>query len=86
MATIPMKLVPFDVPTVVYGQMPPGRREDGIRPSPIYRLEDLPHEVVATLINEFAESVLNAWQAKQPNDVQPFGSAGSFYDGGDQRR
>jgi len=65
MATIPLTLSPFPVPTSVFVQMPPGRREDGIRQAPVYRLEDLPREIVQQLLSEFAAGVWEAWEEKQ---------------------
>lgn len=71
MATIPLQLIPFDVPAVVLGQLPPGRREDGIRAAPQYRLEDLPKETVQELIDEFTKTLWANWEARQAKDNIP---------------
>ncbi len=60
MATLPLKIKPFDVPEYVLLDMPPGRKQDGLQGLPKVRLEDLPDDVLEALITEFAEAVMKA--------------------------
>jgi hypothetical protein len=60
MATFSMKLKPFPIPETVIIEMPPGKREDGIKPLPTLPLSALDEETLNTLIQEFAEAVLAA--------------------------
>lgn len=60
MATLPLKVRPFDVPTHVTVELPPGRRQDGVQPLPKISLDNLPDDVLAALIEEFTEAVMKA--------------------------
>lgn len=60
MATLPLKVKPFEVPEYVMLDMPPGRKQDGPIGLPKIYLQDLPDEVLEALINEFAEAVMKA--------------------------
>jgi hypothetical protein len=52
-----MSLVPFEVPDLVTVKLPPGKRQDGIRPPVTVPLEDLPSDVLDELLAEFVEAV-----------------------------
>lgn len=52
-------IVPFNVPDSVTLRMPPGKRQDGIRPPVEVSLEQLDDETLASLIEEFAAAVMN---------------------------
>lgn len=60
MATINLKLRPFEVPTHVTVELPAGRKQDGVKPAPTVALSELPDETLEALINEFAEAVMKA--------------------------
>jgi hypothetical protein len=60
MPTINLKLKPFEVPTHVTIAMPPGRKQDGMKPLPTLALEDLDEETLNSLIEEFAQAVMTA--------------------------
>lgn len=58
MATLPLKVRPFDVPTHVTIELPPGQA--GAQPLPKISLDSLPDDVLAALIEEFTEAVMKA--------------------------
>ena len=60
MATLPLKVKPFEVPQYVYLDMPPGRKQDGIIGLPKIYLQELPNEVLEELIKEFTAAVMKA--------------------------
>ena len=60
MATVQLKVKPFEVPDRVVLDMPPGRKQDGIVPLPQLALSDVPRETLEALIAEFAENVMAA--------------------------
>lgn len=60
MASINLKLRPFEVPTHVTIEMPAGKRQDGVKPLPALALSDLSDEALQALIEEFAENVMKA--------------------------
>ena len=60
MATLPLKVKPFEVPDDVLLDMPPGRKQDGPIGLPKIYLQDLPDETLEALISEFVEAVMKA--------------------------
>ena len=60
MASINLELQPFPVPEDVTIKLPPGRREDGMRPAPTMKLADLSDEVLAAMCEEFTQAVFAA--------------------------
>lgn len=58
MAQLPLKVRPFEVPTHVTLELPPGKRQDGVQALPKISLENLPDDVLAALIEEFTEAVM----------------------------
>lgn len=60
MATLPLKVKPFEVPEFVMLDMPAGRKQDGPISLPKIYLKDLPDDVLSALIEEFAENVMKA--------------------------
>jgi hypothetical protein len=60
MATFQLPIVPFDVPTHVTLQLPPGKREDGMRGPVVISLRDLSEETLMALLDEFNNAVLEA--------------------------
>ena len=60
MASINLQLQPFPVPSMVTIAMPPGKRQDGMKPAPTMALNELPDEVLEALIEEFAANVMKA--------------------------
>ena len=60
MATLPLKIKPFEVPECVVLDMPAGRKQDGPIGLPKIYLKDLPDDVLSALIEEFAENVMKA--------------------------
>ena len=58
MAQFTLPIVPFPVPEMVSLQLPAGKREDGMRSPITIRLSDLSDEQLASLIEEFAASVM----------------------------
>jgi hypothetical protein len=58
MAAFSLPIVPFAVPEKVSLQLPPGRRQDGIRGPVEIALTDLSDETLVTLIEEFTASVM----------------------------
>jgi len=60
MATLNLSLKPFDVPTHVILDMPPGRKQDGIQGLPTIALESLDEATLEALIEEFAANVMKA--------------------------
>ena len=65
MATIALTLKPFPVPTEVVIEMPgTGVRQNGMKPLPTLKLNQLDVETAEALITEFAEAVMAAVNAK----------------------
>lgn len=60
MAALPLKIKPFEVPTHVVLELPPGRKQDGPQALPKISLHDLPDDVLASLIDEFTDAVMKA--------------------------
>ncbi len=60
MATLPLQVKPFAVPEFVVLDMPPVRKQEGPVGLPRIYLQDLPDEVLAALIEEFAANVMAA--------------------------
>lgn len=58
MVALPIKVKPFDIPECVVLDMPAGRKQDGPIALPKISLKDLPDDVLAALIEEFAENVM----------------------------
>lgn len=66
MATIETKLRPFTVPNFVTVVMPPGKREDGLKPVPSFSLRELSPETLAELCDEFRVAVFAQAMKKDP--------------------
>ncbi len=66
MPTVNLELVPFPVPAEVIVKMPPGRRQDGMKPVPTLQLADLDPTVLDALLLEFTEAVYRAAGREQP--------------------
>jgi hypothetical protein len=60
MVSINLVLQPFPVPTDVTIQMPPGKREDGMKAAPTLKLSDLNEETLAALCDQFTNAVFAA--------------------------
>ena len=58
MASISLELQPFPVPDQVTIKMPPGKREDGMKPATVVKLEDLSTDVLEALLAEFCDAVM----------------------------
>ncbi len=58
MATINLRLEPFQVPTHVTVLLPAVKRQDGMNPSPQIPLKELSDEALEALIEEFAANVM----------------------------
>ena len=58
MVTLPLIIKPFEVPEYVMLDMPAGGKQDG--PVGSVYLQDLPDDVLAALIEEFANAVMKA--------------------------
>lgn len=71
MATIPLVLRPFTVPNYVTVEMPPGRREEGLKPSPTFALTQLPPEVLDQLCNQFRMNVFDQAEQRDPRAPDP---------------
>lgn len=71
MATIPLVLRPFAVPTYVSVEMPPGRKEDGPKPLPTFPLTQLPPEVLDQLCNQFRANVFAQAEQHDPKAPHP---------------
>lgn len=61
MATYELEIQPFPVPETARLKMPPGRREDGMRPVPELRLVDLPRSTLEAMCAEFTSRVLTVY-------------------------
>lgn len=57
MVTTKVELNPFPVPDSVTQKGSVGKREDGVRWSPLFRLGDLSDETLKALIAEFSSSI-----------------------------
>lgn len=62
MATIPIEIQPFDVPESVSLVLPPGLRQDGLRPTPMLRLIDLPRSTIEAMCDEFKSRLLTKYE------------------------
>jgi hypothetical protein len=61
MTTIPLKLVPLDVPTVIHCH------NDGtVRHPKSYRLKEVPRDELGKLLDEFLDNVWEEWDRGQP--------------------
>lgn len=65
MAFIQFEINPFPIPTGVTVKLPPGRRQDGIRPMPETLLHQLDKATVEQLCDDFKASVLAQWAKYQ---------------------
>lgn len=60
MATLPMQLIPFPVPTEVTLKVPSsGKREDGFSSPISIPISSLSSEVLEAMLAEFCEAVMN---------------------------
>lgn len=66
MAEMKLKLQPFTVPNFVSAEMPPGRRQDGIKDAPKWELRDLSAETLAELCDEFRRAVFQKAERPDP--------------------
>lgn len=65
MATMSLKVKPFDVPTEVTLDLPgTGRREDGMQALPKLKLNQVDAATLEAMIGEWAEAVMAAAAAK----------------------
>ena len=65
MATMSLKVKPFDVPTEVTLDLPgTGRREDGMQVLPKLKLNQVDAATLSSMIDEWAEAVLTAAAVK----------------------
>jgi hypothetical protein len=62
MATYPIEIQPFSVPDSVQLVLPPGNRQDGLRPTPVLRLVDLPRSTIEAMCAEFTSRVLTKYE------------------------
>lgn len=60
MASMQIEINGFPVPEEVTMKMAPGRRQDGIRQAPTFKLHELSDDTLAALIEEFATNVMAA--------------------------
>lgn len=67
MATYALPISPFVIPNVVYLQLPPGRKQDGVQSAPQLMLSQLPREIVEQLCADFQYEMLKQWdEANKP--------------------
>jgi hypothetical protein len=66
---IPLEVVPFDVPKVVYIRQEPGKREDGFKPPQSIPLHILDNHTLATMCGQLVDAIFKEAKKQQPPSI-----------------
>ena len=73
MITLMVELQPFNVPNYVIQQMPPGKREDGWKEAPKYKLSEVSEVTLSKLCDDFRRAVFEKAGKLDPRSAMPQG-------------